>query len=183
MAEQPRPPTLADLIQPPGPIYLRKLNKKTDWGSDETPPDERVSDIIHLVFNRVTYPYSVYLVRTDEELRRVIIGMNGGRESLSAESHFLAIQDAELDAASIEVTHTPLEGITRCQFANLLHHDLQAGNKQLETLCLRLIATGRKAATFTKGRTKAIVPEAEDLGCLAVPASTVCTHERCVLPV
>ncbi len=182
MAEPPKPPTLADLVQPPGPVFLRKMNKKTDWGSDETPPDERVSDIIDLVFNRRTYPYSVYLVRSDEELRRVIVGMNGGRESLTAESHFIAIRADELEAAGIRNDHTPGEGITSCSFANSLHHDLPAENDQLKTLFYSLIAAGRKAATFTKGRTKAIVPEAETLGCLAVPAATKCSHERCAVP-
>src|SRR3954465_4989239 len=101
MAELLKPPALADLVQPSGPVFLRKMNKKTDWGSDETPPDERVSDIIDVVFNRKTHPFSVYLVQSDEELHRVIVGMNGGRESLTAESHFVAIRGAELAAAGI----------------------------------------------------------------------------------
>ena len=182
MAEPPKPPTLTDLAQPSGPVFLRKINKKTDWGSDETPPDERVSDILNLVFNRKSSPYSVYLVGTDEELHRVIIGMNGGRESLTAESHFIAIRAEELEAAGIRVEHTPGEGVTNCRFPNSLHHDLTAEDDQLETLCLGLIASGRKPATLTKGRTKAIVPEAEALGCLAVPASTTCSHPRCAAP-
>ena len=183
MGEPPKPPALAGLARPSGPVFLREMNRKTDWGSDESPPDERVSDIIDLVFNRKTYPYSVYLVRTDEELRRVIIGMNGGRESLTAESHFIAIRAEELDAAGIGHDHTPGEGITRCHFANSLHHDLTAENDQFKALCLALIAAVRKAATFTKGRTRAIVPEAEALGCLAVPEATSCRHERCASPV
>ena len=39
MAEQSKPPALADLVQPPGPVYLRKLDRRADWGSDETPPE------------------------------------------------------------------------------------------------------------------------------------------------
>jgi hypothetical protein len=155
------------------------MNKKTDWGSDETPPDQRVSDIIDVVFNRKTYPYSVYLVQSDEELHRVIIGMNGGRESLTAESHFVAIHAHELESSGIRIDHTPGEGVTSCRFANSLHHDLPAENDQLKALCLSLIAAGRKAATFTKGRTRVIVPEAEAIGCLAVPESTSCSVERC----
>jgi hypothetical protein len=179
MAEPPKPPAIADLVQPPGPVFLRKMNKKTDWGSDETPPDERVSDIIDAVFGRKTYPYSVYLVQSDEELHRVIIGMNGGRESLTAESHFVAIHGHELEASRIRVDHTPAAGMTSCRFANSLHHDLAAENAQLKALCLRLIAAGRKATTFTKGRTRVILPGAEAIGCLAIPESKGCTAERC----
>ena len=169
MAEPPKPPALADLVQPPGPVFLRKLNKKSDWGSDETPADERATDLIALVFHRKTYPYSVYLVESDEELHRVIIGMNGGRESLTAESHFVAIHPHELKATGIRVDHTPDGGMTRCRFANSLHYDLTPEDYQLRALCVGLIAAGRKAATSTEGRTKMIAPRAEAIACLGRP--------------
>ncbi len=89
----------------------------------------------------------------------------------------------ELDAAGIHHNHTPGEGITSCYLANSLHHDLTAEIDQFKALCLALIAAGRKAATFTKGRTRGIVPEAEALGCLAVPEATICNHQRCAAPV
>lgn len=180
MAEPPKPPALADLTEPVGPVFLRKMNRKIDWGSDDTPAAERAADIIGLVFDRKTHPFSVYLVGSDQDLHRVIIGMNGGRTSLTNESHFIAIRASELDAEGIGVDHTPEQGITNCRFANSLHHDLAAGDDQLRALCLRLIAVGRKAATFSKGRTKAIVPEAEAIGCLAaVPTSAGCRDLRC----
>lgn len=180
MPEHPKPPALANLVHPDAPVFLRKMNKKTDWGSDETPSVERVSDIIELVFSRKTQPFSVFLVQSDEDLHRVIVGMNGGRDSLTAESHFVAILEGELIGAGIRIDHTPHNGITNCRFANSLHHDLHASDEELRVLCLSLIDAGRKATTFTKGRTKIIVPDAEALGCLAVPNATNCEHPRCI---
>src|SRR3954451_16597244 len=98
MAEPPRAPSLSDIVQPPKPVYLRKLDRKADWGSDDLPPAQRVEDAVRLVFHRETHPYSVDLVRTDEDLHRVIIGMNGGRQSLSSESYFIALHAEDLEA-------------------------------------------------------------------------------------
>src|SRR5437763_14583240 len=107
MAELPKPPSLADIVQPPGPVFLRKLDRRADWGDDETPPEERIADIVRLVFHPNTYPYSVYLVQTDAELHRVIIGMNGGRLRLSSESYDIGLYPGYLDAVGIRVDHTP----------------------------------------------------------------------------
>src|SRR5438552_3992821 len=84
MAVPPTPTALADIVGPSSPVYLRSLDRKADWGSDETPQAERATDAVRLVFDPRTHPYSVYLLQSDEDLRRVIIGMNGGRQILSA---------------------------------------------------------------------------------------------------
>jgi hypothetical protein len=111
MAEQPQPPqppALADIVQPPRPVFLRKIGRKSDWGSDETPPEERATDVVELVFNRKAHPFSVYLVGSNQDLHRVIIGMNGGRDSLSSESYFVALHRHELEAVGIRIDHTPV---------------------------------------------------------------------------
>jgi hypothetical protein len=180
MAEQLKPPALADIVQPPGPVYLRKLDRKADWGSDETPPEQRVIDVVRLVFRPDTFPYSVYLVRSDEDLQRVIIGMNGGRISLSSESHYIAFYPEDLAAIGIRADHTPDSGITRCRFANSLHHDRAAIDADMEALCLRLIQAGRKVTYISKGRTKLLIARAEANGCFAaVPDSVACRVEAC----
>ena len=180
MAEQPKPPSLADIVQPPAAVYLRKLDRKTDWGSDETPLEERAEDVVRLVFHRDTHPYSVYLVGSDDDLRRLIIGMNGGRPSLSSESYFVALFPEDLQAIGLRAEHTPDQGTTECRFARLLHHDVVASEQKIAELCLHLFEQGRAAKYFSKGRTKLLIPLAEADGCYAaVKDSTSCRVDAC----
>jgi hypothetical protein len=180
MAEQPQPPSLADIVQPPIAVYLRKLDRKTDWGSDETPPEARAKDAVHLVFHPDSRPYSVYLIRSDEDLHRVIIGMNGGRQSLSSESYFIALQPEDLEAIGLRADHTPTEGVTSCRYANSLHHDIQASEPQIAALCLRLFRDGRKVRYISKGKTRLLIPAAEAAGCYAaVKNSPGCRVDVC----
>lgn len=179
MPEQPKPPAIVDIVQPPSPVFLRKLDKKSDWGNADLAPDQRVSDVVDLVFERGSYPYSVYLVKTDEDLHRVIIGMNAGRQSLSSESYFLALHRHELEAVGMDINHTPSSGITRCLFANALHHDLPASKNQLRDLCLYLFQEDRKICYISKGKTKLLIPRAEADRCLAISQSHVCQVTTC----
>jgi hypothetical protein len=180
MAGQPQPPRLADFVQPPTAVYLRKLDRKTDWGSDETPQQERVQDVVRLVFHPDTHPYSVYLVQSDEDLHRVIIGMNGGRQSLASESYFIALQPDDLDAVGLHAVHTPAEGTTRCRYANSLHYDICASEPEIVVLCLHLFRDGRRVRYISKGSTKLLIPAAEASGCYAaVKDSAGCRVDVC----
>lgn len=180
MAEKPQPPSLADIVQPPMAVYLRKLDRKTDWGSEETPPEERAEDVVRLVFQPDSNSYSVYLVRSDEDLHRVIIGMNGGRQSLSSESYFIALQPGDLDAIGLHADHTPAEGATNCRYANSLHHDIVASESEIVALCLRLFRDGRRVRYISKGKTRLLIPAAEASGCYAaVKDSAGCRVEAC----
>jgi len=180
MAEQPKPPSLADIVQPPAVVYLRKLDRKTDWGNSETPPEERAEDVVHLVFHRDTHPYSVYLVANDEDLHRLIIGMNGGRPSLSIDSYFVALLPEDLQAVGLCADHTPDEGTTECRYVRLLHHDVVASEQKITELCLHLFRLGRTARYFSKGRIKLLIAEAETNGCFsAVKDSIGCRVDAC----
>jgi hypothetical protein len=174
------PPSLSDIVQPPTPVYLRKLDRKTDWGSDDVPSEVRAEDVVRLVFHRNTHPYSVYLVGSDEDLRRVIIGMNGGRQSLSSESYFIALHPGDLGVIGLRAEHTPAEGATACKFANSLHHDIVAEEPEITALCVHLFRDGRRVRYFSKGRTKLLIPEAEAIGChAAVKNSPGCLLDAC----
>jgi hypothetical protein len=175
-----KPPSLSDIVQPPTPVYLRKLDRKADWGSEDVPPELRAEDVVRLVFHRHTHPYSVYLVRSDEDLRRVIIGMNSGRQSLSSESYFIALYPDDLGVIGLRADHTPEEGATACKVANSLHHDIVAYESEIAALCVHLFRDGRRVQYFSKGRTKLLIPEAEAIGCYAaVRDSTGCLIDAC----
>src|SRR4051812_42928176 len=95
------PPTLAGTIRLSGPVFLRKLRRRADWGDLETPLEQRAADAVRLVFRSDPKPYSLFRVETDEELHRVVIGLNGGRPSLISDSDFIAVLPGELEAVGI----------------------------------------------------------------------------------
>ena len=70
MAEPLKPPSLSDIVQPPTPVFLRALARKADWGGDDVPLPQRAEQAVRLVFHRDTHPYSVYLVHSENDLRR-----------------------------------------------------------------------------------------------------------------
>lgn len=170
-------PTLAGTVRLPAPVFLRKLRRKADWGSSETPLEQRAADVPQLVFKIDPKPYSLFKVESDEELQRVVIGLNGGRPSLTCDSDFIAILPCELAAAGIYATRTA--GDTLCRFANALHYDIPAEDSQLLALCRGLIGQGRQVIHFTKGMTRPLAAIAQTDSCLAVPDSPGCRLARC----
>jgi hypothetical protein len=170
-------PALAEIRQLPAPVFLRKLRRKADWGSIDTPLDERAADVVRVVFKIDPKPYSLFRVETDDELHRVVIGLNDGRPSLTCDSDFIAILPTELESVGIDAWHST--GDTLCRFANALHYDISAEDDQLLTMCRWMIGQGREAIHLTKGMTRPMADKAQEDGCLVVPASPGCRVARC----
>lgn len=174
------PPTLASAIGLPGPVFLRKLRRRADWGSNETPLEERAVDLVGAVWKCEPHPespYSVYRVQTDEELQRVVIGMNGGRLSLTVDSDFIALLPDDLEAVGVRAERC--DGVTLCRFTNALHYDLPAEDGQLLDLCRGLIRRGSTVIHLTKGMLKPLAERARSEGCLVTLDATKCRVERC----
>ena len=174
------PPTIATDVKLPPPVFLRKLRRRQDWGSEATPIDDRAADLVKVVWKCEPHPrspFSVFLVRSDEDLHRVVIGMNGGRASLTADSDYVALLPTDLDAIGLRVEPTP--GITLCRLANDLHHDLAADDGQLLELSLRLLREDRAPIHLSKNRLKPLEARAREEGCLVVRESTECKVPHC----
>ena len=174
------PPTLATDVKLPTPVFLRKLRRRQDWGSDETPIAERAADLVKVMWRCEPHPespFSVYRVDTDEEFQRMVIGMNGGRPSLTADSDFVALLPSDLEA--VGVCAEPCEGATLCRLTNALHHDIAADDSQLLAICLRLLQQGRQLIHLAKKRIKPLEERAIAEGCLVVRNSTGCKVQRC----
>jgi hypothetical protein len=172
------PITLASTLRFSGPVFLRKLRRKADWGSLETPLEERVIEVQRLVFLcDPKEPCSLYRVETDEELQRVVIGLNGGRPSLTIDSDFIAVLPTELDAVGIDAQQTP--GRTLCRFANSLHFDIPASEPQVTELCRHLIVQRREVIHLSKGMIRPLVAQANADGCLVFTESPGCRVPRC----
>jgi hypothetical protein len=106
-----------------------------------------------------------------------VIGMNGGRLSLTADSDFIALLPSDLEAAGVCAKRT--EGATLCRLTNALHHDIPAEDDQLLTICLRLLQQGRQVIHVPKKRIKPLEEQARAEGCLVVRESTRCKVQRC----
>jgi hypothetical protein len=140
-----------------------------------------VKDAIKNVFRNQEGPkISIYRVGSDEELRRVAIGMNANRDSLSEALAFAVLLPAELVQFGIQLTQTP--GDLRCEFANRLHYDAIATDQQLEDLCRSLMMGGRTEGRCTGGMMKAAAQEAVAEGCAAATNTNTCRVAACVTP-
>ena len=109
------PPTLAEDVKLPTPLFLRKLRRRQDWGDDETPLEQRAADLVKVMWRCEPHPespFSVYLVHTDEDFQRVVIGMNGGRLSLTSDSDFIGLLPSDLEAVGVSAERS--DGATLC---------------------------------------------------------------------
>jgi hypothetical protein len=174
------PPTLAADVKLPTPVFLRKLRRRQDWGSDETPIADRAADLVKVMWKCEPHPdspFSVFVVNSDEDFQRVVIGMNGGRLSLTADSDFVALLPEDLTAAGVHAV--PCLGMTLCRLTNALHHDIPAEDDQLLMLCLRLLQEKRELIHLSKKRIKPLEDRAKSDGCKVVPESTECKVQHC----
>jgi hypothetical protein len=172
--------TLASAVGLEGPVFLRKLRRRADWGSNETPQEERAADLLKVVWKCEPHPespFSVYLVSTDEEFQKVVIGMNGSRPSLTADSDFIAILPSDLEAVGLSAE--PRKGETLCRFANSLHHEISAQADQLLAMCLRLLHQSRELIHLSKGMIRPLEAIAKAEGCLVIRESQGCKVDRC----
>src|SRR3954464_6277383 len=173
-------PTLSANVKLPTPVFLRKLRRRQDWGSEETPTDERAADLVKVMWKCEPHPespFSVFVVNSDEDLQRVVIGMNGGRLSLSSDSGFVALLPEDLAAAGVDAV--PCPGVTLCRLANALHHDIPAEDDQLLALCLRLLQQKRQLIHLHKKLIRPLEERARAEGCKVVPESTGCKVQHC----
>lgn len=169
--------TLADTVGLPGPLFLRKLRRKADWGSIETPIEERAVSAALSVFPVHSKPYSVFRVTTDDEFKRIILGLNSGRRKLDGDSDFIAVLPRELASLGIAVERTP--GETLCRLANSLHFDMSPTEDQVREMCHQLLAQGRAVVHLGKSMIRPLVVQARTEGCLVVEGSIKCNVSAC----
>lgn len=168
-------PSIQAILGIPGPAFVRKLTRKSHWGDASDPIEERLASALEDVFSSSEGPeYSLYQVATETDLRRVAIGMNSGRDSLTENVDLVAFLPEDLSACGITATNV-IENATNCHHANRLHFNIHATREQLTGLCMNAMASERLAGRLSKGTMKCVVNAAEVDGCLAIdPASTQC---------
>ncbi len=162
------------------PVFLRRLSKRGDWGSPEDAMDQRVAHVVGEGFlKRDKSPFSFWLVKNNEELRRVALALNSTTVSSTQKVEVIAFRPAELQEAGITAPlQTP--GNSPCPWANRLHFDLDATPQQLETLCRLAMKAGRMAGRCTEGEMKTVLELAKEDQChAAIDNSPGCLVENC----
>ena len=110
------------------PVFVRSIDNKKLWDlqflnteSPDLPAELFCSDGQGAV--------SLFYVRNDMDLRRVVIGLNSGRASLLANSFILPIPMSIIREANIEIV--PTDGTTKCTSSNRLNFDAFAPNTEM----------------------------------------------------
>jgi hypothetical protein len=162
----------------PAPVFIRKLRRRSDWGQPTDEQNQRVKDAVDKLFrSQQESEISVYLVSTDEDLRRIALGLNAGRGSLREAVPLIAFLPAELEKLNIQVNQTA--GNLPCSHANRLHRDIIATDDQLTELCQTAMNSGRIAGNCSPGMMKEIVDLATKENCRTVITIGLCTVTEC----
>lgn len=155
------------------PVYLRKLDKRSHWGHSEDPHDSRIETAVAEVFHPSEMEFSLFKAANDEDLYRIVIGLNSLRASLSQQIDFVAFTESEIAAAGIRLSITA--GETNCHSANRLHVDGSATrDSSLRQLCQDLFAVNRQAFRVTKSEASEIAAYLLPFGCEAVVPDSMC---------
>jgi hypothetical protein len=170
------PPKLADLGFK-GPVFLRKLPRKNSWGDAGTPSDLRTTEVVRVVFLRDPKPYSLFRAVSDDDFRRITMGINGGRSSLKEEVAYIPILPEELAEFAIDVVQGA--GDTLCRAANRIHFDMPADETQLNALCKKLIDNARPVISLRRNQLADWESMAKAEGCLADRNSIECKVADC----
>jgi hypothetical protein len=162
----------------PWPFLIVKLGRKRFWGSLDQPLDERLAAAADKIFPSTDRPFSMYRVRSEEDVYRVAVAMNAGRSSLSEDSSFVAFLDEELVQLGITCLDTP--GSTACELVNRWHKDADANPSQALDLCRLAMQQGRPVRTLTKGMLRPAVARSTENRCrAAVSDAGKCLDPEC----
>jgi len=158
-----------------GPAYIRKLDKKSTWGDRTDTPEERLIKTVDGVFPSSGEPqrYSFYWAASDEELKRIVVALNGFRHRKNDKIDFIAFTKDELVSANISICEVP--GDTECKAANRLHIDVKASvYKAYSSLCQMAFSVNRVAFRVSKPEAKAMWQELDEHGCEAIDTNSNC---------
>ena len=153
----------------PFPFYVRKLDKKSVWGHSSDEVESRKFSAAQAVFNPKKLRFSLYLVRSWNDLVRVTVALNAGRNRLNDQVDFIAFGANDISTASINIL-PEIPGETDCAAANKLHVDIEASEySKFQAICSSTIDKNREAFRVTKKAAKKMVIALKDFGCLAFP--------------
>lgn len=170
-------PTILSVLKVPPPVFIRKLGRCGHWGAEDDDIVTRSNEVALKIFRGAgDLGISMYRVNTDDDLRRVVLGLNTARGSLTENVPLVGFAVAELNALHIEARLAP--GNLPCPHANSLHYDLVAADEQLADLCRSAMEKGRVASNCSQGMMKDVLDLAKKEQC-----RSAITDGQCSVPV
>lgn len=157
------------------PILVRKLDKKSTWGDVSDVSGDRIEHIASHVFPAAESQFSLYQVNSDDELKRVVVGLNSYRQRLRDKIDFVAFTHAEITTAGLSIVDSP--GNTLCDAANRLHVDIVApspGHAAFRRLCAKVVEAHRPTFRISRVKAREMVGELKQYGCHVFEANTDC---------
>lgn len=137
--------TLQSIVGIEGPVFIRKLTRKSHWGDDSVQKD-RLGLAVSNMFNASDSTFSFYRVETVTQLAQVAIGLNSNRDSLREQIDFVPFTEAELNGLRVVEN----KGETACDAANKLHVDVIAQIQELSDMCEMAMINKRIARRLSK---------------------------------
>ncbi len=133
-----------------GPIYFRKIPRRTHWGTSADLIEQRILKTVSNLFKEENNIFSFYRAENVDDLARIALGLNSTRVhgSMKEQIDFISFSEAELLSTGAHVTHT--KGNTNCLRANYLHVDVVADISKLEELCRNAFNGNRNAGRLTE---------------------------------
>ncbi len=176
-----QPPTIAHSIGLCTPIFLRKLRNSGSFGFTSTPQTQRARDWLDSIWRVEPHPespFSLFLVNTDDDFHRVILGIGSKRRSPFSDAYFLPILPCDLDSVGLTPTQIDAAELD-CPIAKRLHYHLESNEDQLLKLCTRLLLQQRPKVTLKEKAITMLGPKATEDGCLSLSSSLRCIVSGC----
>ena len=157
--------TLRGLTGIEGPVFIRKLTRKSHWGDTNTEQESRLSFALSNMFcDNEGSKFSFYRAESVIELAQMAIGLNSNRGSLKEQIDFVPFSEEEL--SGLELVQTP--GETNCYAANKLHFDVVAKIQLLSDLCKVAMQNNRMAVRLSKNWLEKKLNEPRISNCYAI---------------
>ncbi len=164
------------------PVYIRKLDKLSSWGYDADPLAGRIDLVAASVFPVDSQQFSVFLIRSVDDLIKVVVGKNMSRERPNDQFDFVAFLPDEISQSGVAVDST-IKGETGCHAADRLHADLCATDHSAFTnMCRIALGRSRQALRVKKGEAKSMVAQLQQSGCELFPENSNCPCQVDVAP-
>jgi len=157
----------------PLPLYLRKLDKKSRWGHPDDAINDRVAVATAEFFPYPNNCFSLYLIRSTNDLCRVVVALNLRRNRRNDHIDLVGFLESEITASEIQILQVPEE--TECAAANALHVDISSSSQDSFTrLCRLAMEAGREAVRIGKTSVAEMLAEQIARGCEAITDNAIC---------
>ena len=143
-------------------VYLRKLNRNSDWDKDNVL--ESVSKIMELG-TESDATISLYRASSNREICLTLAVLNGGRTSDVQEMSFLYITESELRSAGL-IPHQEDDNIS-CMHGRSLHYNLKIGRGSAEQLLTGIAKSGRCVLRISRKQAQSIKEHLLSMFCRA----------------